>query len=273
MNVLLTLPLGIVAQLLLFVLLKRVFRLHAKAAALMVGLVALALYIPYAILVWPGADVVAMHVAIFLVTAYALGLILGHRESHMDDVNGFHPRFHWAPTLIVAFFVVLVLFDSVLVVVATQGLPEPVARLLLPATDRQREITSAFPGVVDNDLQKKEALYNAYLEQVRRQHERGWVVRKGWLGAARAGQPAKFQVTVNDRDGKAVAGAEVQGGFLRAADTRLDQRLTLTETAPGVYQGDVLLPLPGVWNLVLEIRRDDDLHEVRAATTVADADH
>ncbi|MBI5041762.1 MAG: FixH family protein [Gammaproteobacteria bacterium] len=273
MNILLTIPLGIFAQLLLFVLLQRVFRLHAKAAALMVGLSVLALYIPYAILVWPGADVVAMHVAIYLVTAYALGLIFGHRESRMDDVRGSRPGFHWGPTLIVAFFVVLVLFDSVLVVIATQGLPEPIARLLLPATDRQREITSAFPGVVDNDFQKKEALYNAYLEQVRRQHERGWVVHKGWLSAAHAGQTAKFQVTVNDRDGKAVTGAVVQGGFLRAADTRLDQRFALAETAPGVYQSALTLPLPGVWNLVLEIRRGEELHEVRAATTVADADH
>lgn len=269
MDVLLTIPIGIVAQLLLFVLLRRALRLPAKAAALIVGLAVLALYIPYAIVVWPGADVVAMHVAIFLVIAYALGLIGGHREARMDDV----PGFHWGPTLIVAFFVVLVLFDSVLVVVATQGLPAPLARVLLPRTDNSRAITSAFPGVVDNDFQKKEALYNAYLEQVRRQQERGWVVRKGWLGEARAGQPAKFQVVVNARDGQAVAGAQVRGGFLRAADTRLDQPLTLAETAPGVYQGEVVLPLPGAWNLVLEIRRGDDLHEVRATTTVADADH
>lgn len=269
MDVLLSIPIGIVAQLLLFVLLRRAVRLHAKAAALIVGLAAPALYIPYAIVTWPGADVVALHVAIFLVTAYALGLIFGHREARTDDVQGFH----WAPTLIVAFFVVLVLFDSVLVVVATQGLPAPLARMLLPHTDNARDITSAFPGVVDNDFQKKEALYNAYMEQVRRQQERGWVVRKGWLGTARAGQAAKFQVMVNDRDGKAVAGAEVHGGFLRAADTRLDQRIALAETAPGVYQGEVLLPLPGVWNLVLEIRRGDALHEVRATTTVTDADH
>ena len=106
------------------------------------GLAVLALYVPYAIVVWPGADVVAMHVAIFLVTAYALGLIGGHRETRMDDAQGFH----WGPTLIVAFFVVLVLFDAVLVVVATRGLPEPVARVLLPQAGKSREITSAFPG-------------------------------------------------------------------------------------------------------------------------------
>lgn len=266
MEVLLTIPIGIVMQLLLFMLLRRVIRVHAKGAALMVGLGALALYIPYTIVLWPGADVVAMHVAIFLVTAYALGLIGGHREARLDDVQGFH----WGPTLIVTFFVVLILFDAVLVVVATQGLPEPVARILLPQTDKAREITSAFPGVVDKDFQKKEALYNAYLEQVRRQQARGWTVRKGWLGAARAGQPARFQVTVNDRDGQAVTGAAVQGSFLRAADTRLDHAFVLAETTPGVYQGEMVLPLPGAWNLVLEIRRGEDLHELRATTEIAE---
>jgi nitrogen fixation protein FixH len=265
MDVLLSIPIGVGAQLVLFVMLRRFFRLHAKAAALIVGMVVLALYLPYAILTWPGADVVAMNVAIFLVTAYALGLIFGHREARLDDVQGFH----WAPTLIVAFFVALVLFDSVLVVVATKGLPEPIARALLPKTDQAREISSAFPGVVDNDMQKKEALYNTYLQQVQRQNERGWVVRKGWLGGARAGQTAKFQVMVNDRDGYAIASAQVVGKFLRAADTRQDQSFTLVETAPGVYLGDVILPLPGVWDLVLEVRRGEDQHEVRATTEVA----
>jgi len=56
---------------------------------------------------------------------------------------------------------------------------------------------------------------------------------------------------------------------LRAADTRQDQSFTLVETAPGIYQGDVILPLPGVWDLVLEVRRGEDQHEVRATTEVA----
>lgn len=264
MEVLLSLPIGLAVQLLVFFVLWRGLRMAAKAAALIVGLLALALYVPYAIIVWPGADVLALHIAVFLVTAYALGLIAGYREAQAGAGG-----FHWAPTLIIAFFVVLILFNAVLVVVATRGLPEPLARALLPATS-ERVISSAFPGVVSNDFQQKEALYNAYLEQVRAQHERGWVVRKGWIGEAHARAPAKFQVSVNERNGAAVQGAEVHSRFLRAADTRLDQSLTLSEVAPGVYQGEITLPVHGAWELMLEIRRGDDRHQVRATTAVAE---
>ncbi len=266
MDALLSIPIGVITQLIVFMLLRQTFRLPAKAAALIVGSLVLALYVPYAILLWPGADVVAMNVAIFLVCAYALGLIFAHREARLDDQRGFH----WGPAVIVAFFVFLVLFDSALVLVATQGLPEPVARLLLPKSEQSREISSAFPGVVANDMQKKEALYNAYLQQVQAQQARGWVVRKGWLGGARAGQPARFQVSVEDRDGRPISGAQVHGEFLRAADTRQDQAFALTETAAGVYQAELVLPLPGVWELMLQVRRGDDLHELRATTEVAE---
>lgn len=269
MEVLLTVPLGVVAQLLLFLVLRRGFGMAAGQAALIVGLLALALYVPYAILRWPGADVVAMHVAIYLVTAYALGLIVGHRQETAGAAG-----FHWGPTIIVAFFVVLVLFNAVLVVVATRGLPDPVARILFPASSGQGQVSSAFPGVVSNDLhkndlQKKEALYNAYLEQVEHQRARGWQVRKGWLEPARAGQPAVFQVQVTNRAGMALQGAQVGGRFLRPADTRLDQDFVLTEVEPGVYQSVLVLPAPGAWDLVLGIRLGEDRHEVRATTSVA----
>lgn len=268
MDVLLTIPLGVTMQLLLFLAFRALLRMSAKGAALVVALASVALYVPYSILIWPGADVLALHLAIYLVTAYALGLIGGYRSGTGDERG-----FHWAPTAIIAFFVVLILFDAVLVVVATRGLPEPVARVLLPETERRRDISSAFPGVVDNNLQKKEAQYNAYLEQVERQRTRGWSVRKGWLNPARAGQPAVFQVAVNDRDGDPLEGAQITGSFLRPADTRLDRAVTLSETRPGVYQVELVLPVPGTWNLVLQIRRGEDRHEVRASTRIADAGH
>lgn len=265
MQVLLTIPLGLTIELLIFFLLNRAIGMAAKGAALIVGLLALAIYVPYAIIVWPGADIVALHVAIYLVAAYALGLIMGYRE--VESGGG---SFHWAPTLIVAFFVVLVLFDSVLVVVATRGLPKPVADWLLPKTATQHEVSSAFPGVVEHDYQKKESQYNAYLQQVEDQNRRGWVVHKGWLGPVRAGRPGVFQVTVADRNGAPVTAAEIEGGFLRPSDTRLDHRFALAETAPGQYQVELTLPVPGVWDLVLEIRHGDDLHRMQATTSIGD---
>lgn len=262
MLVLLSIPIGLTLLLAVFMLLWKLFGLAAKAAALVVALLSLALYLPYALWNWPGADVVALHIAVFLVAAYALGLITAHREA------GTAGGFHWAPTIIVIFFVVLVLFDAVLVVVATRGLPDPIAHWLLPQKTAQHSVSSAFPGVVANDFQKKEGLYNAYLEQVERQKARGWVVQKGWVGVARAGNDSLFQVTVLDRDGRPVTGAEVIGGFLRPSNTQLDQWFKLDETAPGQYQALLVLPAPGAWDLSLEIRRGDDLHQLKGTTSL-----
>ena len=38
--------------------------------------------------------------------------------------------------------------------------------------------------------------------------------------------------------------------------------------APGEYRVKLSMPLQGLWRLVLRIQRDDDLHEVRAETSV-----
>ncbi|WP_297528618.1 FixH family protein [Thiohalobacter sp.] len=269
MKVLLTIPLGALLQVVLFVLLRWLGGMAAKPAATLVGLAAIALYMPWAILHWPGGDVVAMHVAIYGVTAYALGLIVANRDARLARHGGDEGWFHWAPAAIVAFFVLLVLFDGILVVVSTRGLPEPVARRLLPPPDASVEtVTSAFPGVDSPDYQRQQLEYNRYLAQQRIQAERGWQVRKGWLQPALAGQESTFQVAVTDREGLPVSGAEVRGRFMRPSDTRLDQDFTMEEVMPGVYRARLVLPAPGAWLLDLEIRRGDDLHQLRARTRV-----
>ena len=44
----------------------------------------------------------------------------------------------------------------------------------------------------------------------------------------------------------------------------------LNETAPGVYEAPVSLPVAGHWNLVLQIRKGEELHEIQANTRVED---
>jgi len=40
----------------------------------------------------------------------------------------------------------------------------------------------------------------------------------------------------------------------------------MSEGAPGEYRANLEMPLHGLWQLVLQIRRGDDLHEIRAET-------
>lgn len=248
---------GVLAEIAFFVILHRGFRLNGKAAATGVALLALLIYVPWAILTWPGADIFAIHVAIFLTVAYALGIIGGRLGRD----------WHWAPALIVGFFALVIATNVVFLGVAESGITGLFARLL-PAPQGSTVVDSRFPGTVSHDYQKKEALYNDYLRQVEAQQARGWRVRKGWLYQPVTGQPATFVVAVSTQRGEAVAGADVRGQFLRSSNSRDDLDFVMDEVSPGEYRVSLAMPLQGRWNLVLQIRRGDDLHEVRASTSV-----
>ncbi len=243
-------------------LLIRFARLSAKQAAATVALVTLGLYVPYSILRWPGGDVFAIHLAIYLLAALACGMLFDRRASGQS--------LHWGPAAISGFFIFVVVSGALFVAVAERGLTSTLGRWLLPETGRGA-VSSMFPGVISHDFHKKEALYNDYLQQVKRQQQRGWQVQKGWLGEPVANEPALFRVVVHTRAGEPLTGATVTGQFLRPSTSTLDVAFTLTEREPGGYETTVTLPAPGQWNLVLSIRQGDDLHEIRASTTVGAA--
>jgi nitrogen fixation protein FixH len=272
MESLLALPLGVGLEVVLFVLLYRFTPVSGKQGAVIVAFLALALTLPYSLLHWPGGDVLAMHIALYLVAAYVLAIISHSRERRLEAEGVDSGRwFHWGPAVIVLFFTAVILLNGLMVVLSKEGLPEALSHLLLPKQDTERDVSMAFPGTVSRDFQKKETLYNEYLEQVRRQQERGWQVRKGWLRAPVADETVPFQVSVRDRDDHPVSGARVVAQFLRPADKRLDQTVELQEQEPGLYRAPVRLPKPGLWDLTLVIERGEALHEVQASTRIAAA--
>ncbi len=266
---LLALPLGAGAEVLLFLLLYRFSPLNGKQAAALVAVLCIAGLLIYSLLNWPGADVLAMYIAVLAVTAYLLGIVTQAREQHGSATPGNRRWFHWGPAIIVMFFAALFALDGVLVTISRQGLPQPIANILMPRSYQDERVRSVFPGTVANDFQKKESLYNEYLERIRRQEQLGWKVDKGWLGKPVAGNPATFQVRVLEADGVPVRFAQVNGVFQRASDSRKDASFDMEEVEPGLYRAVLSLPEPGTWYLVLTVRRGDQLHELHASTSVA----
>ncbi|MDG4554808.1 MAG: FixH family protein [Candidatus Competibacter sp.] len=240
----------------------RLARWNAKQAATVVALATVGLYVPYGIVRWPGGDVFAIHLGIYLLASLTCGMLLGARASGRG--------LHWGPVTIAGFFIFVAVSGAVFVSVAERGLDPVLWGWLFPEPSDQREVSSMFPGVIARDFHKKEALYNQYLQQVERQRQRGWQVHKGWLNEPIAGQPALFRATVQTRDGEPLASATLVGQFLRPSTSTLDVDFTLAETAPGVYEAPVSLPVAGHWNLVLQIRKGEELHEIQANTRVRD---
>lgn len=240
----------------------RLARVSAKQAAATVALVTLGLYLPYGVLRWPGGDLFALQLTVYLLASLACGLLFDRRASGQG--------LHWGPVAIGGFFVVVVALGAVFVAVAEQGLGAGLFRWLMPAARDQRAVSSVFPGVIANDFHKKEALYNQYLQQVERQRQRGWRIRKGWLTDPVAGQPAEFQVTAQTAAGEPLTEAAVTGRFLRPSTHKLDVDFVLTEQEPGVYRATLRLPVAGAWNLLLQIRKNDDVHEITASAQIAE---
>ncbi len=266
---LLALPLGALAEVLLFLLVYSLSPLNGKLSAALVALISISLVVLYSMLRWPGADVLAMYIAVLAVGGYLLGIISSSYEQRRAEGAPKRRWFHWAPALIVAFFLALFALDGVLVTISTQGLPPWLAQLILPKASIDEQVQSLFPGTVANNFQKKEEQYNAYLDQVKRQQERGWKVDKGWLKKPVVGAPAVFQVRVKEADDAPLRFAEVSGVFLRPSDSRKDMTFDMQEVEPGLYQTILRLPQPGMWDLLLKIQRGSQLHEVRASTSVS----
>ena len=130
-------------------------------------------------------------------------------------------------------------------------------------------VDSRFTGTVSHVYQEKEALYDQYLRQVEAQTARGREVRKGRQYPPLVAQPSTFIVAVSDRRGDPVVDAAVSGQFLRRSNGRDDVAFTMDGLASGEYRPRVTLPLHGHWDLVLQVRRNDDLHAVRTGTRVA----
>lgn len=261
-DLLLGLALGTGLIVLANLILVRFARTSAKQAAAGVALTTLGLYVPYAIVRWPGGDVFAIHLGIYLLASLACGIFLSARAGGRG--------LHWGPAAIGGFFVFVAVSGAVFVAVAEHGLTSTLRSWLLPEADSKREVTSMFPGVISHDFHKKEALYNQYLQQVERQRQRGWQVDKGWLNEPVAGEPAVFRVAVRTREGEPLTDATVTGQFIRPSTSRLDVAFELAEASPGVYESKLTLPAAGNWNLVLQVRKGDDLHEIRAGTRVLD---
>lgn len=266
-----TLPLGVLTLLLLYLLFYRFTPLNARQSGFVISLLALAIYFPIALLFWPGADVLALNVTVFFMVAYLLGMLFSHREKvRAETVPGASGKwFHWGPAIIVSFFVVILIVDAVFVTLSKEGLPGGLQALLVSDKQTSETANMRFPGVMHNNYQKKELKYNHYLRQLELIDARGWTVRKGWLGKAPvSNESGVFQLVVEDASGVPISGLIAGGRFLHASDGRKDIVFSMKESASGVYQVELALNGAGLWNVNINFEKDAEEFEIHASTNI-----
>lgn len=266
-NILITLLGGVFLIAVILIAMYHVSNMPGKMVAVVMAFLVTGTYVPISIFIWPGADVFAIHIALYLVSVYVLGIVTSQRDSRRQaGKEGF--GFHWAPASIVMFFVILIIMDSFFIMFATKGMNSNVAKWLLPDPIAGGQVSSRFPGTVSHDYHQKKNQYNDYLKRFESQKLRNWNIRKGWLEEAVVNKPAVFRVEIKTDKQQVVSKAEITGVFLRPADSKSDTSFTMQEVEPGIYQQSITLTEPGNWDLILKINKGSDEHEVRAKTVI-----
>ena len=119
----------------------RLARLSNYWAAVAAAAIPSAAYLFYAIGQPIGLDKVTINVIAYPTVAVLLGM-LNSPKARRDN------KMHWAPMLLIGFFLTLMFIMAIFVYIATQGLPLAVTQLLLPNA-QGKNIHTGFAGVVE----------------------------------------------------------------------------------------------------------------------------
>lgn len=197
---------------------------------------------------WPGLDVVAMHISVFSATALVLFAITQFRRRGSE-------RMHWAPKLLIAFFVGLVFINATLLQIATKGLPEPLARWWLGS--KGGAVYSGFSGAVPHGEGAARAV-SSELSEAHRELQLGWQVKVSGLESL--GKVNPIQIRIRDRTGLPVERVDAEIRLLRPGATEPTLTLPLKAQEAGVYTGVLTLPATGRWLLEMRLMQDGKLY-------------
>ena len=247
MSTLLTLFGGLVAVLVVYAI-GGIFRsLSPMLRAVLAGVIPLIAYFVLIVGRWPGLDVVAIHISVFLATALVLFALTQFRGRSSG-------RMHWAPKLLIGFFIGLVFLNATLLYIATKGLPEPVARWWLGSEGTA--VYSGFSGVVEHGQGAAKAV-SSELSQLHRESQLGWQVELNGLDGAANTHP--IQVRVKDRTGLPVERIQAEVRLLRPGAPAPTLTLPLNAVEAGVYIGALTPPAAGRWLVELRLLQDAEV--------------
>lgn len=208
--------------------------------------------IGYSMRHWPGGDVMAMHLTLYLATATLLSLAFGKRQDHGQAL-------HWAPVGIVIFFVLLSGLMAAFLGISSHGLPPDLAKLILPPAGN-RPVFTAFSGEVPHDEEAAKAI-TQQLKRVHRQKELGWRITVTGLDGMRLNEVRKIIADVVDAQNQPINGATVQLSLTRPGAGKAATQLHLLSSGNGRYETQLSVAEPGQWVANLSVAHGQDKFE------------
>jgi hypothetical protein len=239
MTIELTLFGGLAAVVLLFAV-ARALRLPAELAGLTAAAVPLFAYIATLFGNWPGLDVIAIHIAVFISAAFILVVFSRYRARQGS--------MHWVPKALIGFFLVIIVLNAGFLYVSTQGLPLSVTQMFLPGS-AGKIVHTGFSGTTRHG----EEAANPISADLSKQHQNealGWRVRVEGLNMPAVGQNAVI-VFADDSEGRPVSG--LAGEWRVARPGSKGMSTPLEAGAEGQYESRLEFTGPGLWLLELQL--------------------
>lgn len=119
------------------------------------------------------------------------------------------------------------------------------------------------PGLVSKDYYER-GRYNEhhYIQRVTERKALGWTARLEVPENIQLGATQTYRVAIVDHVGEPLRGAQVVLHAFRPADAKADFSLPLQEVGAGIYQVPAEFRLKGIWDLLIDVKRDGKSFEL-----------
>lgn len=112
-----------------------------------------------------------------------------------------------------------------------------------------------WPGLVTANSYDRGLQFNRVLEAAAAQAALGWQVE--FSAQLESGRHGQLTASLRDRNGRPLEGASVAAHFMRPTSEGHDFTLNLAALGDGRYAAAFELPLPGLWDVRLEVLQGD----------------
>lgn len=211
---------------------------------------------------WPGGDMMALHLALYVATATVLTL-----SGSAKTVAG--QRMHWIPATFIAFFIMLAVVMAAFLNVAMHGLPPSVAKWVLPNA-KDKTIYTAFSGEVPHDEEAAKTV-SQYMKKTEQQRHLGWQIVVSGLEGLQQGQAGEVAVAIRDKADQQLDDATVRLMLTRPVGGQVEKDVAFAAQGAGKYHGKVQMEQPGHWVAILRVERGQDKYETAKEIHVSPA--
>ena len=128
------------------------------------------------------------------------------------------------------------------------------------------------PGLVDKNYYENAQDYEENLVKYRAARSAlGWTYQADFPANPVINKKELYRLSVVDKVGQPLTAASIMINVYRPSDASADFQATLSEVGAGIYEGYLTYPLKGIWEIRVNIQREQDLYDfTRRASIVTE---